>query len=133
MDEYALIKDGALVEIIEFPSAPEVATHKGYSALPVVRETVNNATQEFTSTSVVATIEPTRYLIQKIVSDLSQAEIDAKVQAAIDSSMTALDEPRSVVKAIGAVLFDVVNEVRSLQSQPALTSQQFKNYVRGKL
>lgn len=133
MNEYAILKDGVFYKFIRRDDQPEVATHKGYAVLPVVRETVDNSTQSYKNFETVITIEPTRYLIQRVISDKPQAEIDAIYEAEKDTAVADMVSDRSVAKALGLTLFDVVNEVRGLKAQAPLTLNQFKTYVRGKL
>jgi hypothetical protein len=133
MNDYAILKDGVFYKFVRRDEQPEVATHKGYAVLPVVRETVDNSTQPYTTRETVETIEPTRYLIQQITSDRPQAEIDVLIEDEKDAVLGELATDRSVSKALGLALFDLTNEVQVLKSQQPLTLQQFKTYVRGKL
>ena len=57
MNEYALLKDGAFVKFMYRDTLPEVATHKGFSVLPVVREKVDNSTQKYVVSEIVEVVE----------------------------------------------------------------------------
>lgn len=132
--KYALLKDGAFVEYKFFDELPEVATHKGYSLLPVVEEDLNWAVTEYVDVTVQKIIEPTRYVVRRTVSDKPQAEIDAIVAQQKQTYADILTQDNmSLYKALGAVMFDLVNEVRALKSQAPITKAQFKDYVKGKL
>lgn len=133
MNEYAILKDGVFVKFIRRDEQPEVAAHKGYAVLPVVRETVDNSTQSYTSQVTEEIIEPSRYLIRTTISDLSQAEIDASIALKKDNAIAQLDLEYSYIKALALTLFDAVNEIRVLKGQGPLTLEQFKVYVKEKL
>jgi len=133
MTEYALLKDGAFVKFMYRDTLPEVATHKGYSIYPVVREKVNNSTQRYVNKTVTEAIEGSSYVIRTTIEDKPQAELDALYEAQKDEAVLQLDRERDVLKALGATLFDLTNEVRVLKGQQPITAAQFKAYVRGKL
>jgi len=132
--KYALLKDGAFVEYKFFDELPEVATNKGYSLLPVVEEDLNWAITEYVDVTVQKIIEPTRYVVRRTVTDKPQAEVDAVVAQQKQTYADILTQDNmSLYKALGAVMFDLVNEVRALKSQAPITKAQFKDYVKGKL
>lgn len=139
MNEYALIVNGEFKEIKRAKEQPQDIPHKGVVWLPVVRENIDNSTQthlRFTETTEQRTIEPTRYLIQIIKQDRTQQQIDGLIEVSKDGQMSLLEEVntnQNIARALGKVLFEVVNEVRVLKSQQPLTAEQFKTYVRSKL
>lgn len=133
MAEYAILKDGALVKFVVRDEAPEIAAHKGYSALPVVRETLDTSTQKYRNTVEVVTIEPTRYLIQTQITDKSQAEIDAIIAEEQENSAQSIEVDNSIAKALAYALFEVVNDVRVLKGQGTITPTQFKAYLKSKM
>jgi len=134
MVQYAIIKDGTtLHRMIEADSPPEVATHKGFTVLPVEEEVVDNSTINYTNSVVENLIEPTRYLIRTTISDKTQPELDIIYEAEKDYVIDKFDEERDIVRALALTLFDAVNEIRVLKAQAPLTMGQFKAYVRGKL
>lgn len=133
MNEYALIKGGVFVEVRRYAAQPADVPHKGVVWLPVVRETVNNATQKYTSSTITTAIEPTRYLVRTIISDKPQAEIDAFLAAQKKAQVERIEDATSIIKALATALFEVVNEVRVLKGQQQITAAQFKTYLRSKL
>ena len=56
-----------------------------------------------------------------------QIKIDAKKDAQVDSLQT------DAIKALATALFQVINEVRGLKGQAALTAAQYKTYLKGLL
>lgn len=133
MNEYALIKGGVFVEVRRYAEKPDDIPHKSVVWLPVVRETINNATQKYTDEVVTEAIEPTRYLITTTISDKPQAEIDAYLGAQKDAQVERIEDATSIIKALAVALFEVVNDVRVLKGQQAITAAQFKTYIRSKL
>lgn len=133
MNEYALIKGGVFVEVRRCAEKPDDIPHKGVVWLPVVRETVNNATQKYTSSTITTAIEPTRCLVRTIISDKPQAEIDAFLAAQKVAQVERIEDATSIIKALATALFEVVNEVRVLKGQQKITAAQFKTYLRSKL
>lgn len=133
MTEYALLKDGAFVKFMYRDTLPEVATHKGYAIYPVVREKVDNSTQKYVVTDVVEVVENGNYVLRKVVSDMPQAERDVLIAQLEDNAVATLGNDKTILKALGAVLFELTNEVRVLKGQQPITAAQFKTYVRGKL
>ena len=63
----------------------------------------------------------------------TQQEIDEMSTALKDISIERLDEPSSFEKALGMAVFELVNQVRDLNSQAPITAQQFKSYLRSKM
>jgi hypothetical protein len=133
MDQYALLKDGVFVKFMYLNDPPEVATQKGYLALPVVHETVDNSTQGYTSQVTEDVVEPSRYVVRTTISDLPPADIAAAVEARKQQAVDFFDTDQSALRALALTLFDTINEVRVLKSQAPLTFAQFKTYVKGKL
>ena len=133
MTQYAILKDGVFVKYKNFDTPPEMATHKGYSALPVEYETVDTSTQQYTTQTVAEIIEPSRYLIRTTIADKTPAEITAIEEERRETVVTRMSSDLTFDKAIALTLFDVVNEVRALKSQAPLTLAQFKTYVKGKI
>ena len=62
----------------------------------------------------------------------TQAEIDAEVQAREDNALDRLDQASSIDKVLGAAIFELVNDVRVLKGQGAISPAQFKAWLRGK-
>lgn len=133
MSRYAFLKDGVFDKFYESETLPEVATHKGYSVLPVEEEVVNTATQQYVDVTTEAIIEQTRYLLRTTIADKPPAEITAIEEAEKDDTITSFNADRSLPRALALTLFDAVNEIRTLKAQAPLTLDQFKSYVRGKL
>lgn len=132
MNEYALIQGGVFKEIRKYAEKPDDIPHKGVVWLPVSRVLNNTSTQGYTDTSVSTEIQPTQYVITTTISDKPQAEIDALLAQVKDGEVATIDE-MSVIKALATALFEVVNEVRVLKGQQAITAAQFKTYLRSKL
>lgn len=63
----------------------------------------------------------------------TQATIDAEKDARDDNAVNRINNISSVEKALGSVLFEVVNKVRVLEGDVPITGAQFKNYLKGKL
>lgn len=62
----------------------------------------------------------------------TQSEIDAEVLAQQNSTMDQLDQASSVNKALGAAVFELVNDVRVLKGDAPITAAQFKTWLRSK-
>ena len=133
MTEYALLKNGVFVEFRQYETPPIVGSHKGFSLLPVARETIDNSTQKFRDKVTTAYVEPERYLIQTVYSDKPQPEIDALAEAEKTTVVNSMDVELSYSKALAQALFRVVNDVRELKGQQPITVDQFKTYLKGLL
>jgi len=133
MAKFALIKNGVFVEARNYDRKPPDIPHKNAVWLPFVTEEVNNAVTQNTKRSVEAIIEPDRYVVRTTITDKSQAEIDAEVEQAKEQAAKAIDSGYTLLRALGLVLFGVVNDVRELKGQQPITAQQFRNFVKGKL
>lgn len=121
---YAVIQGGTIQRFIQQDTQPPNIAHKGLTFLPVVTiapATFDSATEKM-STPVYA-IEAARVTETFTKSNLSAGELDTVK----DGQISSID------KVIGAVLFDVVNEIRTLKTQPTLTKAQFVAYVKGKI
>jgi len=133
MAQFALIRDGAFVEIRTYPSKPDDIAHKNVVWLPVVRETVDTSQTEYKKNATESIVQQDSYLIRTTISDMTQQEVDAVVNAEQTAALAKLDVTNSLLKALGVVMFELVNDVRTLKGQQPITAQQFRNYVKGKL
>lgn len=62
----------------------------------------------------------------------TQSEIDAEALAQQNSTMDQLDQASSIDKALGAAIFELVNDVRVLKGDAPITAAQFKTWLRSK-
>ena len=76
----------------------------------------------------VTTIEASRVVDTWTVRAKTQAELDAEATAAADAKTLQIND--NVNAMVGKALFKIVNEIRTLQSQPVLTPAQFKTWFR---
>lgn len=91
--EFALLKDGAFVELRQYQSKPEsVATHKGFALLPVVRVTRDLSTSEYTKSEQSVSIDGSQYTITTTIVDLppTQEMYASAIQSHIDATARAL-------------------------------------------
>ena len=65
--------------------------------------------------------------------DKTQATIDAEKAERDTNAVDQIDGVSSIEKALGMVLFEVVNKVRVLEGDQPITGAQFKTYLKGKL
>lgn len=133
MNEYALFINGTFEYIKRFEEIPVNIPHKNVEWFPVVRETVDNSTQNYKTTTTESVLEQGNYVIRTTISDMTPAEIAAAQENKRNLVVNVMDEDFSVFKAIALTLFDLTNEVRILKGQQTITLQQFKDYVRSKL
>ncbi len=133
MAKFALFVGDQFKRVRDFPERPVDIPHKNVKWYPVVREVVDNSTQPYTNTNTTRQVEGDNYVIRKTISDMSQAEIDAFMEDRKDDAVGQFNRDLSLTKALGEVLFELVNDVRELKGQQAITKQQFISYVKGKL
>ena len=62
-----------------------------------------------------------------------QAIADANATAKANAAMALIDRQGNIVKALGAALFETINDVRVLKGQQPITAQQFRTYIKSKL
>lgn len=133
MNEYALFMNGEFVKIKKFTERPPHIPHKNVVWYPVVRETVDNSTQQYTETIKTQTIENDTYVIRRTIQDLPQAEIDTIIESEKTENINLIDRNYTITRALALTLFEVVNQVRVLNGQVEITPDQFKTYLKSKL
>lgn len=133
MAEFALFVDGAFREIRRYKARPDDIAHKNVNWYPVVRESVDNSTQEYVDKSTTRQLEGDNYVIRVTIFDRSQAEIDAAIETRKDQALLTVNQDYQSLKAVAQVLFELTNQVRALNAQPDITKQQFVDYLRSKL
>lgn len=82
-------------------------------ALPQI---MDPETQQITSTKVIIT---------QVRRDMNTTEL-----AAYDDEVADTIEVNGIDRAIGQILFQLVNDVRVLQGQSTITASQFRNYIK---
>lgn len=105
-------------------ASPPVAgfVHGNDRIVPIEEVTDDRSTTENKVTTVTTTVEETRCLVTRTIRDKTAQELDAEKDVMIASESDVL---------LAKALFQVVNQIRSLQSQPALTGQQFRTWLKG--
>lgn len=112
----------------ESANFPPDLTHKGWKWYPIVRDTrpnFNSATEVVEENNNLVSGD---YVYGWAKRNKTQAELDADSaaeDAAKDSEIT-----RAVVGVVGKAMFKIVNEIRTLQSQPVLNKNQFRTWFR---
>ena len=138
MARYATIRDGEVYRIRDLTpeQVADIPAHKAAFILPYTKEprpTYDSETHKppvrlprvINADSVVdGWAAPVAYTAQ---------ELADRKEAADTEAVDRLQVASSVEKALGAVLFEVVNDVRTLKGQGTITVQQFRDYVKGKL
>lgn len=130
---FALFKNDVFAEVRQYDEQPPDIPHKNVVWLPLVDETVDTSTQEYTQRTVTFIKEPTRAVRRTTISDKPQGELDAITAEERADALAALDRANSIIKALGQVAFELANDVRTLKGQQPITAQQFRDYVQGKL
>jgi hypothetical protein len=131
MNEYALFIDGVFIKIKRLAEQPENIPHKNVVWYPVSRTVEVNVTlpPEYQKETTTTNIVGNEYVIHTLVEDFSATEID-NVKTANVNKVT---EDYSVEKALAEVLFEAVNEIKILKSEPTITAAQFRNYLKSKI
>lgn len=133
--------DGSTIEMMKkldtdylLSKTDAIALGKSYW-LPVVEETQDTSTNppwvKTTNTGYQIEADRVYKLVTKV--DMTQAEIDAEKAATRDMIADGFDEPETYIYVLGKILFQVVNDVRQLKGQQAITPAQFKAYIRNQL
>lgn len=60
----------------------------------------------------------------------TQAEIDAEILDAQNSQLARMDTPNGFEMALAKALFQMYNEMKALHSEPQITLDQFKDYLK---
>ena len=129
MTEYALVNSqtGAL-DLVASNVDPNAGTKPPFVWMPVARvarPSVNDATQVAERNNSVVGSE---YVFDWTVRSKTKAELDADTAAAEATKTSQVND--NVNAMVGKALFKIVNEIRTLQSQPTLTPAQFKAWFR---
>ncbi len=138
MAKYATIVDGAVYRIRDLTpeQVADIPAHKAANILPYTQEdrpAYDSATHHppvklDRVISVDSVVDGWAAPVAKTAQEISD-EKDAKDTAAVDR----IDRASSFDKALGMVLFEVVNKVRVLEGDAPITAVQFKSYLKGKL
>jgi len=130
MNEYALFIDGVFQYIKRLQSRPVDIPHKNVEWHPVSRVVDNTASDpDYIIQTTTEELVGDEYVITTHLRDYTAQEIDQVKTESV--SMT--DKQYSVEKALASVLFELVNEVRTMNSQPTITATQFRDYLKSKL
>ena len=134
MEEYALFINGEFVEIKKKSSRPPHIPHKNVEWYPVLRMQIDNTTQtEYIERIVTKELIGDEYVITATKQDVPPAEMAARIEEDKTINVNRIERNYSIEKALGSVLFEVVNQVRVLNGQAEITLEQFKTYLRNKL
>ena len=135
MTEWALVKisSGELLLIQQrpnpdpdpgFPEDVSAKDKRWHLVVRTARPTITSAQVADASNAVVGT----DYVFGWAVRNKTQAELDADAAANEADKTRKIDD--NVDAMVGKALFKIVNEIRALQSQAALTPAQFKVWFR---
>lgn len=89
--------------------------------VPVVEETVDNSTGPDTATSRETIIEAAQVVVRRTIRDLTAEEIDGRKEAQISRLQDVFLE----------VVTNHENRIRALESRPAVTRAQVRNFLKG--
>lgn len=123
--QYAEVRNGQVVGIRNYATPPEFV--KIIDGAPVIRPLIDVRAPYNGVTHVeegpVIDIKPDKVTRTWTTRLKTPEEIDAEKTRQVDR----------VERLFFEVLFDLANQVRALQGNPALTVTQFKTYLKGKL
>jgi len=131
MNEYALFINGTFEHIKRLAEQPVNIPHKNVVWYPVVRTEEVNTTlpQEYQKKTVTENVVGNEYVIHTLIEDFSETEIDnVKTE-----NVNKVTNDYSIEKALAEVLFEAVNEIKTLKSEQTITAAQFRNYLKSKL
>lgn len=112
---------------------PKAGTKPGYKILPVVDiNPVSDSSAQVKSGPVV-TVKATEVTRVWTIRNLTAQELLDRDESIRAHSMAQLDENFALIKALGSVVFDLVNDVRVLKGQGTITAAQFRAAVKAKL
>jgi hypothetical protein len=121
MAQFACIRLGTeIVRILEFETQPADIPHKSITWMPYVEATVNPPI-----------IEADRVYKLTTIRNMTTQEINARDDAIKTEYVNRLDS--DIIKAMGAIIFELVNKDRQRDGLQPLTANQFRNYVKSKL
>ena len=132
MNEYALFIDGVFIKIKRLAEQPENIPHKNVVWYPVSRVVNNDGASlppEYLKERVTKELVGNEYVITTYIEDFTSQEIDNVKTTNVNKTM----EDYSIEKALATVLFEMVNEIKALKSEPAITAAQFRDYLKSKL
>ncbi len=136
LTEYAQYEDGVFLEYHKLKKPPVDAPQKGYTWLPVVRETADNSTGSETVTTVAAPVdEATRRLITTTIRDKTPQEIDDDLDAELEAELDDDDRVNSMGRANRKISRDHENRLRALEGnvEPQLTPPQWRAYRKARM
>lgn len=133
MSLFAIIKPDN--SIMEYRSNldPKAGTKPGYKILPVIDTdpAYNDATQK--KTGPVIKVNADNVTRVWTVTDLTAPELAAILDAKREAVLQSISNSNDIIKALGGMLFDTVNDVRVLKGQGTITAAQFKANLKSRL
>lgn len=133
MTLFAVIKPDNTILDFRHNLDPNAGTKPGYKILPVIdtKPTYDDATQ--ISTGPVVKVNANDVTRVWTVRAMTAQELAARDESRRVAAMERIDLDFEIIKALGSILFDVVNDVRVLKGQGTITAAQFKAAVKAKL
>lgn len=131
MARIALISDtDAIIRIERADRIDQTAgLRAGYRWLPVELVVVDTSTGPDTVTETSdPVVEAARVAVTRTSRDMTAGELAQRVT---DRANTLLNEP--LFRALGLVVFDLINDVRDRHGQGPITMAQFRNLIESKL
>lgn len=130
---FALIGPGEKIVKIGSNFDPKAACRTGYRIVPVADTEPPFDGKIQKRTGPVMTVLADKVTRVWTVTSLTAQELAARLDAEQELALAATARANDIIKALGTMLFEVVNDVRVLKGQSVITAAQFKAALKSRL